>query len=122
MLQETKQIAVAREHLTKEEIKEYSILYIMFNFPKIVSPRIEIFQDIELSSKSLNSLKKELLDLISRGDVKENDFLPTKQKYLNLINDINQNSVIKNIFLKKNENQQIELLNEILKELKRENE
>ena len=117
VLQETKQIAVARDHLTKEEIKEYSILYIMFNFPKIVSPRIEIFQDIELSSKSLNSLKKELLDLISRGDVKENDFLPTKQKYLNLINDINQNSVIKNIFLKKNENQQIELLNEILKEL-----
>ena len=43
--------------------------------------------------------------------------MPTKQKYLNLINDINQNSVIKNIFLKKNENQQIELLNEILKEL-----
>ena len=117
VLQETKQIAVARDHLTKEEIKEYSILYIMFNFPKIVSPRIEIFHDIELSSKSLNSLKKELLDLISRGDVKENDFLPTKQKYLNLINDINQNSVIKNIFLKKNENQQIELLNEILKEL-----
>ena len=34
-----------------------------------------------------------------------------------MINDINQNSVIKNIFLKKNENQQVELLNEILKEL-----
>ena len=34
-----------------------------------------------------------------------------------MINDINQNSVIKNIFLKKDENQQIELFNEILKEL-----
>ena len=34
-----------------------------------------------------------------------------------MINDINQNSFIKNIFLKKDENQQIELLNEILKEL-----
>ena len=33
-----------------------------------------------------------------------------------MINDINQNSVIKNIF-KKSENQQVELLNEILKEL-----
>ena len=32
-------------------------------------------------------------------------------------NDINQNTVIKNIFLKKKENQQIELLNEILREL-----
>ena len=34
-----------------------------------------------------------------------------------MIKDINQNSVIKNIFLKKSENQQIEMLNEILKEL-----
>ena len=40
-----------------------------------------------------------------------------KSKYSNLINEINQNAVIKNIFLKKDENQQIELLNEILKEL-----
>ena len=38
-------------------------------------------------------------------------------KISNLIKDINQNSVIKNIFLKKGENQQIEMLNEILKEL-----
>ena len=33
------------------------------------------------------------------------------------IDNINQNVVIKNIFLKKDENQKIELLNEILKEL-----
>ena len=38
-------------------------------------------------------------------------------KYSDLIKDINQNTVIKNIFLKKDENQQIEMLNEILKEL-----
>ena len=38
-------------------------------------------------------------------------------RHLNLINDINQNAVIKNIFLKKDEEKQIELLNEILKEL-----
>ena len=31
ILNETKKIAVAKEHLTKEEIKEYSILYIMYN-------------------------------------------------------------------------------------------
>jgi glycyl-tRNA synthetase beta subunit len=36
---------------------------------------------------------------------------------LNYIDDINQNSVVKNIFQKKDQNQQIELLNEILKEL-----
>ena len=40
-----------------------------------------------------------------------------QNKYPNLIKDISQNSFIKNIFLKKDNNQQIELLNEILKEL-----
>ena len=117
ILQETKKIVVAREHLTKEEIKEYSILYIMYNYPKIISPRVEIFKDIKFSSKSLITLKSELLDLISLDKFHENNLLTFKKKYSNLINDINQNSVIKNIFLKKNESQQIELLNEILKEL-----
>ena len=117
ILNETKKIAIAREHLTKEEIKEYSILYIMYNYPKIIFPRSEIFEDIKFSSKSLNMLKSELLNLISEDKLGEKNILNLKKKYSNLIDDINHNSFIKNIFLKKNENQQIELLNEILREL-----
>ncbi len=117
ILQETKKLSIARDHLTKEEIKEYSILYIMFNYPKIISPRIEIFEEIEFSSKSLNLLKTELLSLISSGNFNQKNQSEFNKKYSNLISDINQNSVIKNIYRKKNENQQIELLNEILKEL-----
>jgi len=117
ILNETKKIAVAKEHLTKEEIKEYSILYIMYNYPRIISPRVEIFEDIKFSSESLNKLKSELLLLISEGKLDEKNIADFKKKYLNLINNINQNAVIKNIFLKKDDNQQIELLNEILKEL-----
>ena len=117
ILNETKKIVIAREHLTKEEIKEYSILYIMYNYPKIIFPRSEIFEDIKFSSKSLNMLKSELLNLISEDKLGEKNILNLKKKYSSLIDDINQNSFIKNIFLKKNENQQIELLNEILREL-----
>ena len=117
ILNETMKIAVAREHLTKEEIKEYSILYIMYNYPKIVSPRIEIFTDIQFSSNNLNALKTELLNVISSGNFERNDMKNLDKNYLNLINDINQNSVIKNIFMKKDDNQQVDLLNEILKEL-----
>ena len=117
ILNETLKIAVAREHLTKEEIKEYSILYIMYNYPKIVSPRIEIFTDIQFSSSNLNALKTELLNFISSGNFERNDMKNLNKNYLNLINDINQNSVIKNIFMKKDDNQQVDLLNEILKEL-----
>ena len=117
ILNETMKIAVAREHLTKEEIKEYSILYIMYNYPKIVSPRIEIFTDIQFSSSNLNALKTELLNVISSGNFERNDMKNLDKNYLNLINDINQNSVIKNIFMKKDDNQQVDLLNEILKEL-----
>ena len=117
ILNETKKISVAKDHLTKEEIKEYYILYIMFNYPNIVSPRVEIFKDIEFSSKKLNSLKSELLQLISSGNLVANHTSNLDSQFSNLIEDINQNSVIKNIFKRKNENQQIELLNETLKEL-----
>ena len=116
ILQETKKIIVAKDHLTKEEIKEYSILYIMLNYPNIVNPRKEIFKDINFSSKSLNELKTEIIKSISSG-LKTNDGINFNEKYSNLISDINQNAVIKNIFLKKNNNQQIDLLNEILKEI-----
>ena len=117
MLNETKKISVARDHLTKEEIKEYSILYIMYNYPKIISPRVEIFKDIKFFSNNLNKLKSELLDLISAGKFDKKKTLNLDEKYSGLIKDINQNSVIKNIFLKRDETQQIEMLNEILKEL-----
>ena len=89
----------------------------MYNYPKIISPRLEIFKDINFSSKNLNSLKSELLNLISKAKFQKNNTLDIGEKHSNLIKDINQNSVIKNIFKKKNEGQQVELLNEILKEL-----
>ena len=117
ILNETKRISVAKEHLSKEEIKEYSILYIMFNYPEIISPRIEIFRDIQFSSESLNQLKSELIKLISEEKFNDANKSEIMKKYLNLVNDINQNVVIKNIFLKKDQEKQIELLNEILKEL-----
>ena len=117
ILNETKRISVAKEHLTKEEIKEYSILYIMYNYPEIISPRIEIFKGIQLSSESLNQLKSELIKLIFEEKFNDKNKSELKNKYLNLVNDINQNVVIKNIFLKKDQEKQIELLNETLKEL-----
>ena len=117
MLNETKKILVARDHLTKEEIKEYSILYVMYNYPEIISPRLEILKDIILSSKILNELKSEVLYFISKDQFNGKNKEELKKKYSNYINDINQNSVVKNIFQKKDQNQQVELLNEILKEL-----
>ena len=117
VLNETKQLSVAKSHLTKEEIKEYTILYIMFNYPEIILPRVEIFKDIKFSSENINKLKSELTGFISQGEVNEKNVLNLKKKYENLIIQINQNSVIKNIFAKKDENQKIELLNEVLKEL-----
>ena len=117
VLNETKKISIAKEHLTKEEIKEYSILFIMYNYPEIVSPRIEILRDIELSTNNLNELKLEILKFIKSGDFDEEKKIKLQKKYPQYIDDINQNSVIKNIFNKRDESKKVELLNEILKEL-----
>ena len=116
-LNETKKISVAKDHLTKEEIKEYSILFIMYNYPKIVYPRTEILSDIKFSSEKLNNLKSDLINIISEDKQQEENLAILKKRHLNLIEDINQNVLIKNIFSKNDEEKQIELLNEILKEL-----
>ncbi len=89
----------------------------MYNYPEIISPRLEILKDIILSSKILNELKSEILYFISKDQFNGKNKEELKKKYLNYIDDINQNSVVKNIFQKKDQNQQVELLNEILKEL-----
>ncbi len=117
ILSETKKISIAKDHLSKEEIKEYSIMYIIYNYPEIISPRIEILEGINFSTKILNEIKGKILSLISKGELKEENISKLSREYLNLIKDINQNSVIKNIFLKKNHDEQVELLNELLKEL-----
>ena len=89
----------------------------MYNYPEIISPRLEILKDIILSSKTINELKSEILYFISKDQFNIKNKEELKKKYLNYIDDINQNSVVKNIFQKKDQNQQVELLNEILKEL-----
>jgi hypothetical protein len=89
----------------------------MYNYPEIISPRLEILKDIILSSKILNELKSEILYFISKDQFNGKSKEELKKKYFNYIDDINQNSVVKNIFQKKDQNQQVELLNEILKEL-----
>ena len=55
--------------------------------------------------------------IISEDKFNQKNLDDIEKRYSDLINDINQNAVIKNIFQKKDEEKQIELLNEILKEL-----
>ena len=62
---------------------------------------VDFFKDIEFSSKKLNSLKYELLQLISSGNLVANHTSNLDSQFSNLIEDINQNSVIKNIFKRK---------------------
>ena len=96
ILNETKKIASEKEHLSKEEIKEYSILFIMLNYPELISPRIAIFKDIVFSSKSLNSLKSELLDLILSNNFNENNLKSLQNKYPNLIKELLKRNYSKN--------------------------
>ena len=63
----------------------------MYNYPDIISPRIEILKEIQFSSDSLNKLKSELLKMVSEQKFVEKNIINLKIKYSNLISDINQN-------------------------------
>ena len=63
---ETKNISIARDHLTKEEIKEYSILYIMYNFVEIIMPRFEILKEVVIDilsdkEKKINYIQEKMI-------------------------------------------------------------
>ena len=52
----------------------------MYNYPDIISPRIEIFKEIQFSSESLNHLKSELIKLISEEKFNDKNQSEIKEK------------------------------------------
>ena len=110
-----------KNHFSKEQIKEHSILYLMLNFPNVVKSRIEELTSISFSIDIYNDLRNEIVKFnLSDVENKNKQFVPNENLKL-LIEEIEKNSTLKNIILKKDENEKVEILDELLEELKEEN-
>ena len=117
ILNETKTLHQKNSHFSKVQIKEFSILFIMLNFPKIVLKKIEDISKIIFLSEKNEGLKKIIINSLLEGDNREKIQSKISPDYKKLIEEIQENSNIQIIVKVKNDEAILELLSELLVEL-----
>ena len=118
ILKETKTLYDKKSHFSKSQIKEYSVLFILLNYLDIAAKNIEEISEIKFLSEKNEGLKKLIISLILDGTDPNEIQLRVKSEYKSLIDEIHENSNIQMITKAKNNEAILELLNELIKELK----
>ena len=118
ILNETKQLYKEKNHFSKEEIKERSILYILLNYLSSVKNKSEELLEINFTNEQNEALKKEILNFAKINNFLDKDKSEIKVKYKILINDIEKDMNLKNILSKKDDTEREETLSDLMAELK----
>ena len=118
VLNETKNLHKKKNHFSKIQITEFSVLFIMLNYLDIASKKIEEISEIAFLSEKNESLKKLIIESLFKGDEKEVIKKKVSNNFELLINEIYENSSIQIILKDKKEEDLLELLDELLSELK----
>ena len=90
----------------------------MLNYLDIASKKVEEISEIAFLSEKNESLKKLIIESLLKGDGEEVIKKSVSNNYEQLINEIYENSSIQIILKDKKEDDLLELLNELLSELK----
>ena len=118
VLQETRNLHKQSDNLTKEQLKEFSILFIMINYSLTAQLKIEELSELKFSSEKNESLKNEIIKKFSENLDPDEIKSFIKNKFKDLTDLIEKNSSVKNIIFKKNEKEREILLIELIEELK----
>lgn len=122
ILKETKILHQKNENLSKIQIIEYSILYIILNFFEIASEKLEELSNIELLDEKNENLKGIILNSITEDDNKDVIYTRIKKEgNVEIINYINSNSNIQIITKDKTHQNILELLDELIRDHKNQN-
>ena len=115
VLRETSQIFKKKNEFSKTHLTEFSLLYLMLNYPDVVKKHIEILEEINLSEEN-NTFKSEILNLFLNNKNKDNNFDEIHKISLKKIND---NCVIKNIEQNKKPETVAEMIFDLIDEIKK---
>ncbi len=120
ILQETKILHQKRKDLSKVQIIEYSILFIVLSHFELAKHKLEELSEIEFFSENNEVLKNKLIAFLSAG--KEKDYILEKinSEYAYLLKEIENNTNIGIIINDKNDQAILELLNELILDFKKE--
>jgi DNA primase len=122
ILNETKQLHKDKNHFSKAEIKERSILYILLNHLSSVKNKIEELLEIDFTNEQNQDLKKAIINFAKTNDLLDKNKFEIGDKYKNLINDIDKDINLKNILSKKNDFEREEALSDLMTEVKEMNQ
>ncbi len=115
---ETKSLHKKKSHLSKIQIKEYSVLYIMVNYLSLTAKKIEEISEITFLDDKNESIKKLIIQLLLSETNYQEIIVQLKEKFENLLQEIQDNTSIQIILKNKNEEEIADLLEEILLEIK----
>ena len=118
ILKETKLIYQKRKNLSKTEIIESSILFIILNFYEIASKKIEELSEVEFLTEKNESFKNTIITTLSEKNTKDDLEEKINTKYKKLIEDIKENSNIQIITKDKTDQEIFDLLNELILDFK----
>ena len=118
ILNETKTLHQKKSHFSKIQINEFSVLFIMLNYLEAASRKIEELSELVFLSEKNESLKKLIISLLSDGFDQKTIQSKISIDYKKLIKEIKENSSIQIITKDKNDEAILELLSELLVELK----
>ena len=121
ILNETKALHQKKKDLTKIQIIEFSLLFIILNNLEIASERIEELSKIEFISEKNESLKNALISSILEGIDKSSISTKINSSYKNIIEEINENSNIQIIVQNKSHQDILDLIEDLLQDHKDQN-
>ena len=118
ILKETKILHQKRKDLSRIQIIEFSILFIILNYSEIASNKLEDLSEIVFLAEKNESLKKEIITYLIEGNDKKAINEKININYEKIIREINENSNIQIIIKNKKEEEVANLLDELLKDHK----
>ena len=114
ILKETKLLHQKRKNLSKTQIIEFSILFIILNYLDLASKKIDDLSEIEFLSEKNESLKNVIISTLAEGNAKDDMQQKIILEYKNLAEEIKINSNIEMITKDKSEQDILDLLNELI--------
>ena len=121
VLKETKILHQKRKDLSKTQIIEFSILFIILNYFEIASKKLEELSEIEFLSEKNESLKNTIITELTEKNNTDDMQSKINTEYKKLTEEIKENSNIQMITKDKNQQDILELLNELILSFKEQN-
>jgi DNA primase len=114
ILKETKLLHQKRIDLSKTQIIEFSILFIILNYFEIASKKIEELSEIEFLSEKNENLKNAIIAAHTEGENKDDMQKKINNEYKVLSEEIKENSNIQMIIKDKTDQDILDLFNELI--------